>query len=113
MRIYYHFITFKIIFQYKTRRILRYPGFGGYDNLPVRNSYDAVPKKARVFITEFYIFLHPNTIKSCYNISFIVFFTVFIKGIGRICTPPLCDFAAVVVIKKIIIHDKQRYNLFV
>ena len=46
------------------------------------------------------------------NESFIVFFTVFIKGIGRICTPPLCDFAAVVVIKKIIMENNRVCCLY-
>ena len=46
------------------------------------------------------------------NESFIVFSTVFIKGIGRICTPPLCDFAAVVVIKKIIMENNRVCCLY-
>ena len=46
------------------------------------------------------------------NESFIAFFTVFIKGIGRICTPPLCDFAAMVVIKKIIMENNRVCCLY-
>ena len=46
------------------------------------------------------------------NESFIAFFTVFIKGIGRICTPPLCDFAAMVVIKKTIMENNRVCCLY-